>query len=325
MSLAAAPPPFVMEDHAPMTSSFTFVIDKSMSPVSNTDHEASPSPFLMCPAERAPDSQWSSRLPQISSPSSIWNTIDNASITPESNPWHDVRSMTPFSFRDVESPPIMPDLRPAEPQPISFFAQEPRVIRCHYSKLLLSLPPLPSPSYRVENVPAFTVPISYPTPAATSMEPMNQSLQIREAETSDMMVVDEPTPSDICLDSTPAATAVVERQTIPSASEARSEGTGFVPWKAPSLRKRIHFETIDSYTHPPPHWDRDGPQSPDPLEERRQNKRLKCTTCVERDTYEASSIWYKDRKKENEQRALKRRASKADLAQDWRRRQNQFC
>jgi hypothetical protein len=39
---------------------------------------------------------------------------------------------------------------------------------------------------------------------------------------------------------------------------------------------------------------------------------------VERDVYEASSIWCKDRRKDNGQRALKRRTSKADLAQDWR-------
>jgi hypothetical protein len=65
------------------------------------------------------------------------------------------------------------------------------------------------------------------------------------------------------------------------------------------------------------HWDGGDSRRSDPSEERRENKRLKYATCVERIVYDGLG---KDRSKQNEQQAMEGRASKVDLAQDWRKR-----
>jgi hypothetical protein len=318
-SSAAAPLPFVIEHHVPTMPSFTFGIDKCMPPMTarSTDREALPFPSLTLSVEQAQDPQWSFHLPQVM-PSPVWNMIDNTPFALESNPWHNVRSVAPPSFCPVFTPSPMPVPEPAEP----VVAQKSKVSQWPYSKFMpLSLSPSPSYS-QCQAEGGMTSNAAFPSyiPAVAFMESYTAPPAADEVDM--VMVIDDPMdieerPGNM---STSPTRVVEEAQLATSAVEPHPMGTsantGVIPWKAPSLRKRVHFETMDSDTQSSQsHWNRNDSQSPQPLGERRESKRLKCATCVECNAHDTSPF----RGKESWRgRTVKKRASKADLAEDWR-------
>jgi hypothetical protein len=300
-SSVSAPPPFVVEHHLPTMSSFTFGINKCVPPVTvrSGDREA------LLSAEQAEDPQWSFHIPHITSPFSIWDMIDGAPAAPESNPWYNVKSMAPPQFRRVSPPPI-PVTGPIEPHSIS---PKPKVPQWPYSQFMSLSSPSPSPSYSPCYVEGGLDSTAVPSlaPAASFTEPYTESPPADKNEM--MMVVDDPTPIEERPCNTPNS-LVKGMESVTSPSEARPKDTGV--WKAPSLQKRVHFETTDNDTQPSQsHWNRDDSENLHPFGEPRESKRLKCATC---DAHSASPFWGK----ENVRRAVKKRASKADLAEDWR-------
>jgi hypothetical protein len=310
----AAPLSFVFDHHVPTMPSFTFGIDKNMPSmtVSTSDREVSPFSSLT-----VQDPYWSFHLPQVTS-TLTWNMIDNAPITPESNPWQNVRSMASPQFHHVV-PPSMPTPGPLEPvaPQMPFIAPEIKTTQWPYSTcmpLLLS----PSPSYTLRHAESGLT----STTAAAFSRSHTEAPAANEADTA--MNVDDPMPIEERPVNTPAPPlGVVEREPSTSTSETHAKNadatTGFIPWRAPSLRKRVHLETMNDAQSSQPRWSsRDDSQSPEPFGERRESKRLKCATCMECNAHNAPSILGKNRKESWRGRTVKKRASKADLADDWR-------
>ena len=305
-SSAATPSRFVIEHHhLPTISSFTFGINKGMPTATGhgTDREGLPFLSLMHSPERVQDPHW-----KFASPSSTWNVIDGAPITPECNPWHDVRSMAPTQLHGMIPPSPMSGQRPVELQSMSSIDSKLKESQWPYSMFIpLSLAPLASDSPRDD--PVSTAPV---IPSA-SIESYTESSSAGDPET--MMVVDDPAPVEC-----PGHIPTSSTRAASSASEALPIGTGtnpsVIPWKAPSLQKRLHLETMDNDAQSSQSYlNRNEPQSNQPFEEQRESKRLRRATC---NVYDTLPVWGKVRSKESGRLAVKKRVSKADLAEDWR-------
>ena len=293
--LAVLPP--LIEHHPPTMPSFTFGIDKCLQSVTGYSFDYGAS----LPVQQTQNLEWPCHLPQVTSPPAMWNTVDSASCTPEYNPWQNVRSFAPSLFYATPSP--LPAVGTVESQSIPSVAEQ-KVAQWPYSML--------TPQLSLSGSRA---------PGAPSMERHGQTLFADEAE---MMVVDDPKPVEEFRSNALSSSGLVAKEVQPATSASDTRDASVIPWKAPSLRKRVLFETMDNDNLQPSgsRWKRDSSQNFQHFGEQRDSKRLKCTTCLDckSDTHNSSS-WVTKRDGENGRRTVKKRASKADLAEDWRFRQ----
>ena len=269
-----------------------------------TDREDLSFVSLMHSAERVQDPHW-----KFMSPSDIWNVIDGAPITPECNPWRDVMSMTPTQLHVMIPPSAMSGQRAVELQSMSSIDSKLKESQWPYSMFIpLSLAPLASDSPRDDLV--FTAPV-IPTASIKSYTALSSA-----GDPETMMVVDEPAPVEECPGHIPTSPA----RAASSASEALPIGTGtnssVIPWKAPLLQKSFIL--------------RQWIMTLGPLGRIQIGTSLRVTSLLKSRGRASISdaqrvvcmipyqFGVKVRSKESGRLVVKKRVSKADLAEDWR-------